>query len=74
MWTGSDYPIEVIFPEAARRLVDKRRLAYNLVLGALLFVTLLHTVLAVFIFETELEEVSALAAGLLLVWLTFVNL
>ena len=54
--------------------MEKRRLAANLLLGALLFVAALHTVLAAFVFDTGLVDVGGLFIGIALVGLFVVNL
>jgi hypothetical protein len=54
--------------------MDKRQLASNLILGALLFVAVAHTLLAAFVFDTGLADVGILAIGVVLVGLALVNL
>jgi len=54
--------------------MEKRRLAANLLLGGLLFVAVVHTVLALFVFETGLADVGALLIGAVLIGLLAVNL
>jgi hypothetical protein len=54
--------------------MDKRQLAYNLILGALLFVATAHTLLAAFVFDTGLADVGVLVIGVVLVGLVLVNL
>jgi hypothetical protein len=52
--------------------MDKRRLAYTLLLVGVTFVALLHTALA-FAFGTGLEEIGLLVAGLGVFGVLFVN-
>ncbi|WP_255196585.1 hypothetical protein [Halorarius litoreus] len=54
--------------------MDKRQLAANLILGALLFVGVAHTLLATLVFDTGLEEVGVLLIGVVLVGFALVNL
>jgi hypothetical protein len=55
------------------RRMDKRALAASLLLGAVAFVGLLHTVLA-FVFETGLEQVGLLIAATCVVGIVLVNI
>ena len=52
--------------------MDKRRLAYTLLLVGVTFVALLHTALA-YAFDTGLEGIGVLVAGLGLFGVLFVN-
>ncbi len=52
--------------------MDKRRLAYTLLLVGVTFVALLHTALA-YAFDTGLEGVGVLVAGLGVLGVLFVN-
>ena len=52
--------------------MDKRKLAYTLLLGGITAVALLHIVLAL-AFDTGLAEIGALVAGLGVFGILFVN-
>lgn len=52
--------------------MDKRRLAYTLLLVGVTFVALLHTALA-FVFDTGLEWIGVLVAGLGVFGILFVT-
>ncbi|MFC6938807.1 hypothetical protein ACFQE8_02380 [Salinirubellus sp. GCM10025818] len=52
--------------------MGKRKIAYTLLLVGVTFVALLHTALA-FVFETGLEDVGFLVAGLGVFGILFVN-
>jgi len=53
--------------------MQKRKLAYTLFLGGLLFVGVVHFVLATFAFDTGLSEIGLLLAGLALFGILLVN-
>ncbi|WP_255150270.1 hypothetical protein [Halorarius halobius] len=53
--------------------MDKRTLAYNLLIGAVLLVAVAHTAIA-FVFSTGLADVGALVIAVGLVGLALVNL
>lgn len=53
--------------------MEKRRLAYSLLLVGVLFVAGVHAALATLFFETGLTSVSLLVAGVALVGLALVN-
>lgn len=53
--------------------MDKRTLAYNLLLAGLLFVAAVHTAVALF-YGTGLADVGVLVVGVVLVGFALVNL
>ena len=53
--------------------MDKRRLAYTLLLVGVLFVAVAHAVVATLFFETGLADVSLLVGAVALVGLALVN-
>lgn len=54
--------------------MDKRRLGANLLLAGVLFAAVAHTIVALFVFDTGLEQVGGLVAAVALVGLAIVNL